>query len=441
MQIGQNRYRHGTGFATVRVISGVDGVNIGCEKVMQAHPVFIMGSARSATSSLLRKLKTVLDYNSDDEGHFFPIFLDMMEAIDKFYGRFAPLQGGNTEFHGLTLFRIDRGHFKHELRKTLLSVFDDFFPKPWMDKTPGPEMIGVLPFLHNFLPEAKTIYVIRHGVDNINSRLRKFPNVSFEKHCREWVACDQEWKKVKPNLANGSFMELRIDQNELLTGDQVSDIVRFLRPDFAMDTYPTNKEIVRLEKTYNPADEFSWSDDEKQKFVEICGSTMAEYSFDYDFAADIERKLIVLNPPYGQNNIDIISASNMPVCAESHDGEVWIFMHCSDNANDKTTILYKDIYINQQYRFDSKIKCAPEAKNEIYFTCKIKDTENGNIIIQNEIKCDPGDEKLWSFNLTEKIDINADVIITSEVKNDLDNTCAWSWFPPPVLSVIGSPAF
>lgn len=49
--------------------------------------------------------------------------------------------------------------------------------KIWVDKTPDPRMIKCVPRLKRAWPNAKFIFVKRRGIENLESRIKKFPYV------------------------------------------------------------------------------------------------------------------------------------------------------------------------------------------------------------------------------------------------------------------------
>jgi len=138
----------------------------------------------------------------------------------------------------------------------------------------------------------------RRPVENIASRLNKFPGRSFTDHCKEWSLSMSALLEVRSQLA-GSAIE--IDQYLLDTYPKVAAdaLKKFLTltdeqalrlgQAFEFD-HPERTNISRLEALN--LSETGWSDDEIQVFQDTCANLMLEYGYGQDtqyFAEGIEN--------------------------------------------------------------------------------------------------------------------------------------------------------
>jgi hypothetical protein len=146
-----------------------------------------------------------------------------------------------------------------------------------MDKTPNVVPIENAANLLTFHSNAKFIHCSRRHVDNIQSKIAKFPQQSFQNHCIEWAKCSSVWQHVKPNLGE-SFVDF--DYHALVTdvkgtvqkigtllglnGAEMENMVEYLqhqRPQAAPD-----RDLVKHLKF----SEVNWSDEERELFTKIC---------------------------------------------------------------------------------------------------------------------------------------------------------------------------
>ena len=69
-------------------------------------------------------------------------------------------------------------------------------------------MIKALPSVMRLWPDARVVFVKRRGIENVVSRLKKFPDVPFESHCRQWRNCMRAWEQVRDAVPH----RLELDQ-------------------------------------------------------------------------------------------------------------------------------------------------------------------------------------------------------------------------------------
>ena len=187
------------------------------------NPVFILGSPRSGTSALAEVLWQV-GYNGFGEGHFLS-FIHYFEAVvDQHYVRFA-----EPPDPGVMLGNIDKDDLKRRLFATFRTVVDDLNQaEPWFDKTADPGMILASPMISGLFPGSAFVFAKRRGIENVMSRVKKFPGESFENHCAGWAGSMRVWRKVRELLPPGSFIE--VEQRDMIQQPQQTarDLCAFL---------------------------------------------------------------------------------------------------------------------------------------------------------------------------------------------------------------------
>lgn len=172
-------------------------------------PVFILGSPRSGTTIIVTAIKSATNAEGYFEGHFLPLITLLEREIIKYYKEREDL---------ITNKQLMIAHTpKNQLEKKIFNIFSNtydslFENKIWFDKTPGVKMIKSAPYLNRIWPNSRFIFAKRRGIECIMSRLRKFPQVSFEEHCKIWQLCMESWLSVRDKVKNSS---IEIDQRDI----------------------------------------------------------------------------------------------------------------------------------------------------------------------------------------------------------------------------------
>jgi len=137
-------------------------------------------------------------YKGYGEGHLVKILVDLIASVrtERSMGQGALVLGnGLNALRERVLIR----HFFHGYERYLTESLGSTFI---MDKTPNIIPIQNAPDLASFHQNAKFLHCARRHVDNIQSKLKKFPGQSFISQCREWAECNLAWERVKPDLGD-----------------------------------------------------------------------------------------------------------------------------------------------------------------------------------------------------------------------------------------------
>lgn len=245
---------------------------------------YILGSTRSGTSAL-RNAIAATRFKGYGEGHLAPVLQALLDNV-----RALKANGIGTDVQGtgLNQLRVDvlLRHFFHGYERYLSKQFSSEFI---VDKTPTVVPIQLAPDLRRYHAQARFIYCARRHVDNIHSKLRKFPDQSLEQHCREWAGCNAAWLDVRDRLEGdslfiefhdlthepertareiGRFLELDPAETDIIAGRLAKD-----RPE-----QTTPRDITRFLRL----SESEWTAQERDMIRDICGPVGREFGYGFE---------------------------------------------------------------------------------------------------------------------------------------------------------------
>jgi hypothetical protein len=248
-----------------------------------ASPVFIVGSPRSGTSILTRALATA-GYHGFQEGNLLGLGQVIDRDVDWFF------DANNTTSHATLLANVNRTALKADLFLALKQTIDNLNPvSPWFDKTGNPETILLLPRIMEAWPNSRVIFAKRRGVENVISRLQKFPDFDFRYHCKDWAANMRAWRETRGSLDQARITE--VDQNEILVSPDVvaARLGAFLG--LSSERSALAERTLRIERPQETspgsaarairATDTHWTDEQRLTFETLCGEEMQVYGYSY----------------------------------------------------------------------------------------------------------------------------------------------------------------
>ena len=189
------------------------------------YPLFVVGSPRSGTSVLVTALRRAA-YRGFNEGNFVGLMNDLNRVTDNYFATFW------TSDPLVLMSKMD----KDEVKAALFEPFKRFVERenpvpPWLDKSGNPGVIKMIPALLVLWPSAHFIFAKRRGIENVVSRIRKFPGYTFEYHCMDWAANMSMWRQSRAAVPDLKCIE--VDQRDMITNPEAvaTQMAGFLRLD------------------------------------------------------------------------------------------------------------------------------------------------------------------------------------------------------------------
>jgi hypothetical protein len=247
-------------------------------------PLFIVGSPRSGTSILVDALFAA-GYRGYREGNLLTLISPLVSLIDRHYAAFS------IDNPKVLISQVPKEKLKSELFQALKRLVEKYQPEaPWLDKTGNPEMIIAIPTLRTLWPESVFLFAKRRGIENVVSRLKKFPRHTFHHHCDDWARNMGTWRRVRQALPRGVAVE--IDQQEIAqTPVQAAlALAEFLRLDEnARGAISATFQNARPQQTSEDTahrlltlDTTGWNEGQIEYFRKSCGHEMDAYGYNED---------------------------------------------------------------------------------------------------------------------------------------------------------------
>ncbi|MGH8542405.1 MAG: sulfotransferase [Gammaproteobacteria bacterium] len=248
--------------------------------------VFVVGAPRSGTSIVWLALRNALNSSRYGESHMMPFFASQAKRIRQDFCGLSGRKFAGTlaaETAPITL----EAHFLNMVR----SFYNEaYHGANIVDKTANLHAVKAIPFTRRVFPSAVFIFCRRRAIENVASRLRKWPNQSFESHCQWWTNVMSEWRSLRINLPEKTYRE--VDQHVIATrpAEAAQSLAEVMQLDWeennlVLNTFRTAEasmiEGSKKERVLD-LDCIDWDADRKRVFLEICGEELAAWGYTLD---------------------------------------------------------------------------------------------------------------------------------------------------------------
>jgi hypothetical protein len=392
---------------------------------MRARFLFVLGSPRSGTSTLVRFVRDHFDAGGEAEGHVFTLLRLLHQAVRQHCADFQADPPSSQS----TLGRIGSERLLAAVDAAILDALPPAETAWRIDKTPGPQMIEFAPALARRLPDSRFLYLYRNGVANVDSRLRKFPTVPFELHCIEWSNCILHWLDGRRSIDPARYLELSLESLVEDPQRAATAIARLLET--SIDPSRVGA-VPHLERT-RAGGSLAWSDARKRTFRTICGAAMRmlELPFDaLDDAAARHPEPVALLPPIGQRDVELRVANPSYCAPRVRDAGTEIFLHPASPEETPSAIVYRNVELGSRLGFRARVLIENPLSAEVRFALRLCDGHTGAVLQERSITCSAGHARDWSETL-DPVDGCCDVQLSTEMAEGGPNHNAWAFFANP----------
>ncbi|MBW8190744.1 sulfotransferase [Neiella marina] len=251
--------------------------------------VFIVGSPRSGTTAVGNAMQAGYDVSSHGESHLAELYDKLVTQSREFVTKKAAARNPGTLANAVSDVELE-SILLDSLRHLHKLYYGE---RVIIDKTPGGPMLNALPMLFKAYPQAKVIFCKRRGIENVASRLVKFPKVPFEQHCRQWRNSFHQWNAAKTTITEFlSSKEWFVEVDQYLLQEkpdiQVEDIKRSLglSDEQSMKTLGYLKQHspqrTSKRKGSKSISEQGWSEEQQTTFTSICSKEMKRQGYSLD---------------------------------------------------------------------------------------------------------------------------------------------------------------
>jgi Sulfotransferase family len=248
---------------------------------MPKSPVFIVGSPRSGTSVLVSALVSA-GYHGYNEGNFLPL----MNVIGRVVDHHIAVHGKPNPKNFTA--QVDAKLLKSRIENIFKEITENLNVGPlWFDKSGNDEMMRTIPTLRRLWPDGVYIFAKRRAIENVLSRIKKFPAQNFENHCAGWAKNMATWRQVRKDLPTGIYLE--VDQQDLIRNTEaISAQLSVLlalgheQTEALVRTFKSRRPQETMQgsalKTYS-LESLGWSEAERAIFHKHCDPEMESYGY------------------------------------------------------------------------------------------------------------------------------------------------------------------
>jgi hypothetical protein len=250
----------------------------------------VVGSPRSGTTVVGNMIQQAYQVKAHGEAHLAELFSKLIEQTSQYI-----TSGPAALNKGTLVWEMPAILLKAQLIKQLRDLYITYYgTTAIVDKTPGIPMLQALPLLLLAFPNAKVVYCQRRGIENVASRIRKFPKVKFEGHCRQWAQAVKVWQRTKKAISAMLTREdwfIEVEQFNLATSPKnvTQTIGDFLGTNDASINRMFNYQAEKSPQVTGgkPSDitsieRLNWAEEQKAFFISHCGTLMSDLGYSFD---------------------------------------------------------------------------------------------------------------------------------------------------------------
>ena len=363
------------------------------------EPIFIIGSQRSGTSIIQSALCAGAGFPGYREGHLSPLLAGMMSQVELCYERVESTAGRGDE---IMIHNLSRTEVEDDLLHWFGKTFLRFVERGrWVDKTPGEEGILAAPHLLRIFPKARFVFCFRRGIENLISRMRKFPQIDFQGHCQCWAQCARAWGQVRDQLGDQGLVvmqhecslspakvaeQLRVGLK--LTAVQAEAVQRILSSRREEQTgFVTDHRFIGLDET-------GWTDAQKQYFRQECGEFMGLAGFSMEGTQHAKAPPLQL---FWSEREEAVRTSGASREAFRMAGPGHLTLEAPGDGQ-PFRVRYLHVPLDGHREFHTRVQASESA--QLSFSIFDRD---GNLLLQDQRDLNPKAELSWQVEFDQEL--------------------------------------
>ena len=403
-------------------------------------PIFVLGSVRSATSTVVELLRRHGGFAGNPEGHLWPLLPKLTETCQSYFLKTKlPLESPNGRPNDMFPLASDLGYGRicELLEDCLRQAVSIHYGRDWVDKTPGPWSIQMAPQLRRIFPDAKFLYCYRHPRQCLISRMAKFYQVTFEEHCIDLALCWKNWLSVRDDLGTSC---LRVSQ-QALHRDYVATASAILS--FASGrpcAPPAGSAVINRERLTSIAFAPIWTADMERLyqmhciFIEDADELRGDSEIDGAELFNGTRFLPVIVGQPGVRLQSAIEPIETAVFTETDDLGSWVFLHPGPPGRQVTRAIFERLRFHGENKFSTTAKVQHPKSEPVRFRLEITPsggripcTSRMGVVVQPN-GCQPWIEQFAPLHG------EYDITLSTEMASDSSsNAHAWAKLLTPVF--------
>jgi len=262
-------------------------------------------------------------------------------------------------------------------------------------------MIRFCPQLLQAFPNARFIWCVRRGIENILSRQRKFPEVPFRACCQSWTDSVEQWIAVRDQL-QGRYVEAH--QHEIAiqpekVAREIAEVLDFSkRQRRGIEDVFTHKRSEQsrfaAEHRWIGLDETPWSSEEQEVFRQICGPAMEAMSYPLEGRTLTAAGPIRLFYPVVEASVrrENVPAEDWGFCRV---GERGLQLHPNGPGESPAGVRYLDVPLSGHGKIRATLEVARESVAPVIFGLRIVRVGGSEALAELECEVKPGKEHHW----------------------------------------------
>lgn len=370
------------------------------EPITDASPVFVLGSVRSGTSIMATALRDGAGIPGFHEGNVTGLYRKILDQVEDHWRRLGPVITKRPENNLVS--NLDPEVIRALNVNQMGALYREHMGAGrWFDKspesTPGAPTIRMVPTLAELFPEARFVFCVRRGIENLRSQLTKFPNIDFGVTCRAWRDVVLEWQQAKEAIP-GRFVE--VHQHEIAIRPE--KVAAALRAGLDLDAEQeaglvkifsgrrSEQSQVGQEHRSIGLDETGWPEARMRTFHEICGEAMTILGHRMEGETLATAGPVELFYPIVTSAIEYLGSGAVEEGFQRR-GQHGFATRAEDGGSG---VRWPAIPLDGHDRFEATVSAAEGAAE---LTLEVRTHQSVDPVVRENLQLADGEEKAWSF--------------------------------------------